>query len=108
MGYCYNTIITAKEEAEKNFTELFDVEVKKHVGFINYVVDNPIVDDRIIMNGNRLFFLEQWIVIVQTYIEWIKMCWDYIFQGQDQEKRYQDILNRHRTLYCGTISSDQV
>ena len=56
VGYCYNTSITTKQEAEKNFTELFDVEVKKHVGFINYVVDNPIVDDRIIMNGNRLFF----------------------------------------------------
>ena len=35
VGYCYNTIITTKEEAEKNFTELFDVKVKKHVGFIS-------------------------------------------------------------------------
>ena len=84
VGYCYNTIITAKEEAEKNLTELFDVEVKKHVGFINYVVKDPIVDDRIIMNGNRLFFLEPMeSSSVQTYIEWIKMCWGYIFQGQD-------------------------
>ena len=92
VGYCYNTSITTKQEAEKNFTELFDVEVKKHVGFINYVVDNPIVDDRIIMNGNRLFFLEPMeSSSVQTYIEWIKMCWGYIFQGQDPReeiKRY--------------------
>tara|TARA_R100001224_G_scaffold46608_1_gene26846 strand:+ start:262 stop:1380 length:1119 start_codon:yes stop_codon:yes gene_type:complete len=80
VGYCYNTSVTTKKEAEKNFTKLFDVDVKKHVGFINYVVRDPIVDDRIILNGNRLFFLEPMeSSSVQTYIEWIKMCWDYIF-----------------------------
>ena len=79
VGYCYNTSITTKEEAEKNFTETFDVDVKKHVRYTNYVVENPIVDDRIIMNGNRLFFLEPMeSSSVQTYIEWIKICWNCI------------------------------
>ena len=38
------------------------------------------------LNGNRLFFLEPMeSSSVQTYIEWIKMCWGYIFQGQDDK-----------------------
>tara|TARA_B100000965_G_C19500072_1_gene717059 strand:+ start:55 stop:1170 length:1116 start_codon:yes stop_codon:yes gene_type:complete len=58
VGYCYNSNITSKEDAEKNMLEMFDVEVTKHVNYRNYVAKNPVIDDRIILNGNRLFFIE--------------------------------------------------
>ena len=58
VGYCYNSSITSKEEAEKNMLEMFDVEVTKHVNYNNYVAKNIIIDNRIILNGNKLFFIE--------------------------------------------------
>lgn len=80
VGYCYNSNITSKEDAEKNFINMFDVEVKKHVNFKNYVAKNPVIDDRIFLNGNRLFFLEPLeSSSTQTYIEWSKIIFDNIF-----------------------------
>ena len=77
VGYCYNSDITQQEVAEYNFLEKFDVDVTKHVKFKNYVAKNPIVDDRIILNGNRLFFLEPLeSSSTQTYIMWA----DYIMK----------------------------
>jgi len=71
IGYCYNSSITTKEEAEKNFQQMFDVEITKHVNFQNYVAKNPIIDDRIFLNGNRLFFLEPLeSSSTQTYLTW--------------------------------------
>ena len=58
VGYCYNSKITKKKDAEKNFQEMFDVEITKHLNFKNYVAKEPIIDGRIFLNGNRLFFLE--------------------------------------------------
>ena len=79
VGYCYNSDITSQEEAEKNFLNMFDVEVKKHVSFKNYVAKSPIIDDRIFLNGNRLFFLEPLeSSSTQTYIEWTRMIYDNI------------------------------
>ena len=79
IGYCYNSDITSREEAEKNFLNMFDVEIKKHVSFKNYVAKSPIIDDRIFLNGNRLFFLEPLeSSSTQTYIEWTRMIYDNI------------------------------
>jgi hypothetical protein len=58
---------------------MFDVDIKKHVRYKNYVANKPI-DGRVILNGNRLFFLEPLeSSSTQTYFEWIKMTWSYIF-----------------------------
>ena len=78
VGYCYNSDITQQEVAEHNFLEKFDVDVTKHVKFKNYVAKNPMLDDRIILNGNRLFFLEPLeSSSTQTYIQWA----DYIMKN---------------------------
>ena len=70
VGYCYNSNITSKENAEKNMLEMFDVEVRKHVNYKNYMAKNPVIDDRIVLNGNRLFFIEPLeSSSTQTYIE---------------------------------------
>ena len=70
VGYCYNNNITSKEDAEKNMLDMFDVEVTKHVNYRNYVAKNPVIDERIVLNGNRLFFLEPLeSSATQTYME---------------------------------------
>ena len=70
VGYCYNNNITSKEDAEKNMLEMFDVEVTKYINYDNYVAKEIVIDDRIILNGNRLFFLEPLeSSATQTYIE---------------------------------------
>tara|TARA_B100001113_G_scaffold349104_1_gene343997 strand:+ start:89 stop:1198 length:1110 start_codon:yes stop_codon:yes gene_type:complete len=70
VGYCYNSNITSKKDAEKNMLEMFDVEITKNVNYKNYVAKNPLIDDRIVLNGNRLFFLEPMeSSSVESYIE---------------------------------------
>ena len=84
VGYCYNSNITLKEDAEKNMLEMFDVEITKHVNFKNYVAKNAVVDNRIFKNGNRLFFLEPMeSSSSQAYISWVRMSFDYIFNNKD-------------------------
>jgi tryptophan halogenase len=84
VGYCYNSNITTRKEAEKNFLNLFDVEITKHLNFKNYIAKKPIIDGRVILNGNKLFFLEPLeSSSCHTYMEWSKMTWNYIFNGYD-------------------------
>jgi len=73
IGYLYNNEITNIEDAENNFRELFDVEVTRHLIFDSYVTRNPVVDNRIISQGNRLFFLEPLeATAVESYLYWSK------------------------------------
>ena len=70
VGYLYNSNINYKEDAEKNMLNMFDVSIKKNLNIRNYVAKNPLIDDRIILNGNRLFFLEPMeSSSIQLYIE---------------------------------------
>ena len=84
VGYCYNSDITSKEDAESNLSSMFDVEIKKHLKFKNYLAKNPIVDDRIFLNGNRLFFLEPLeSSSVQAYVECARFFVDYIITKKE-------------------------
>ena len=86
VGYCYNSSITSKLEAQKNFLEMFDVELLHQVDFKNYFAKNPIVDDRIILNGNRLFFLEPLeSSSTHTYVRWARCVRDYIINKNNPE-----------------------
>jgi len=79
VGYLYNDTITSKEDAEKNFLEMFDVEITNNLKFKNYVAKNPIIDDRIFLNGNRLFFLEPLeSTAIQSYIEFARLVYNFI------------------------------
>ena len=96
VGYCYNRDITQKEVAEYNFLEKFDVEVTKHVKFKNYIAKNPIIDDRIILNGNRLFFLEPLeSSSTQTYIMWVKYIVDHVLKGEATFKNASKEVRRY-------------
>ncbi len=59
LGYLYNDTITTDEEAEKNFREQFGVDnITESRSFRNYIAKRPIIDDRVILNGNKLSFIE--------------------------------------------------
>ena len=73
VGYCYNSNITSKEDAEKNMLDMFDVEITKHINYDNYVAKEIFIDGRIILNGNKLCFIEPLeSSATQTYIEVVK------------------------------------
>ena len=79
VGYLYNSDITSKEDAEKNFLEIFDVEISDYLNFNNYVAKDPVVDDRIFLNGNRLFFLEPLEAnALETHLQWARYVLDMV------------------------------
>jgi hypothetical protein len=57
-GYLYNNEITDTESAKNNFRNLFNVEPEDNFSFLNYLSNDTIIDDRILLNGNKLVFLE--------------------------------------------------
>jgi tryptophan halogenase len=105
-GYLYNDEITSIEEAAANFKKLFNLEKQginlnekvDNFKFKNYVAKKPIIDDRIILNGNKLFFLEPLEATAnQTYLVWARDTWNWII-----EKRKTPALcaqNFHKYTY---------
>ena len=93
VGYCYNSDITPPDEAERNFAKQFDVETTKSIKYKNYVIKNPIIDDRIVVNGNRLFFLEPLeSSSTQAYIEMVRAVFEYLLPGRcDKDYVVSDI-----------------
>ena len=83
-GYLYNDKITSIEEASANFEKLFDfskgeIEKKTSLKFNNYIAKRPIIDDRIILGGNRLFFLEPLeATAIQAYLFWAQRTFWWI------------------------------
>ena len=100
VGYCYNSNITSKEDAEKNMLEMFDVEVTKHVNYRNYVAKNCVIDDRIVLNGNRLFFLEPMeSSSTQTYFEVVRYVSNYGCKGLSNQVRQYIKYIQHFILW---------
>ena len=78
-GYMYNYDITDEEDAVKNFKDLFDMDTVEKFKFKKYLAKNPIIDERVILNGNRLFFLEPLeATAIQTYLWWARYTFDWI------------------------------
>lgn len=81
-GYLYNHKITSEKNARENFEQLFGVESGDQFKFNQYVAKNPIIDDRIILNGNKLFFLEPLeATAIGSYIHWIRLTFDWVIYG---------------------------
>ena len=96
VGYLYNSDITSKEDAQKNCLDLFDVDIKKHLSFNNYVAKDPVVDDRIFLNGNRLFFMEPLeSSATQTYLEWARYAYDMIVMKKRTSKDGKRAIRRY-------------
>ena len=81
LGYLYNSDITSVEDATQNFNEMFNSpEILGKMNTKHYIAKNPIVDDRIIKNGCRLFFIEPLeATAVSVYLSWAVMCFNMIF-----------------------------
>jgi len=95
VGYCYNSDITPPNEARGKFLSQFDVEVKKHIKYKNYVAKNPI-DDRIILNGNRLYFLEPLeSSSVQTYLEWARFVFDWMINNRNSSRGASHLVKKY-------------
>jgi len=86
-GYLYNDKITSTEEASANFEKIFSLanqgiylnEEVDNLKFKNYVAKKPIIDDRIILGGNRLFFLEPLESTAgEAYLFWARITFDWI------------------------------
>ena len=74
---------------------MFDVSVTKHVQFKNYVAKEPVIDNRIFLNGNRLFFLEPLeSSSTQTYIEMVRAVFDYYLQGKVSAVHVKEDIRR--------------
>ena len=59
LGYLYNSNLTSKEEATKDFQERFGVnEIEHSMKFDNYCSFNPFVGERTLLNGNQCAFIE--------------------------------------------------
>jgi hypothetical protein len=87
VGYIYNSSITKEEKAKNNFKNLFkNIKINQVFPFKQYLAKEPIIDDRVLLNGNKLFFLEPLeATAVGAYINTCRFYWDYIFNGHKKQ-----------------------
>ena len=73
VGYMFNSDITTDEEALDNFAEQFgEHKLIGYRSFHNYMANNPVMDGRIFMNGNKYFFIEPLeATSITGYLVWI-------------------------------------
>lgn len=84
-GYLYNNTITTKEEATKNFIDMFDVVPDGDLSFNNYVAKSIWKGERTILNGNRLSFIEPMeATSTAVYQNVARYAWDNIFEGSSK------------------------
>jgi hypothetical protein len=93
LGYNFNSKITSVKKAKENFKELLGVEeIHNHFPYKQYLAKEPIIDNRIILNGNRLFFLEPLeATAVCSYVKWNQTIWEWIInkrQSPEQAKQW--------------------
>ena len=102
-GYLYNDKITPIKKAAANFKKLFNLakqgiylnEKVDNFKFKNYVCKKPIIDNRIILSGNRLFFLEPLeSTAIASYLKWARFTWDWII---DKKVTPEVITNQFHT-----------
>ena len=102
-GYLYNDKITSTEEASANFEKLFDfskgeIEKKTSLKFNNYIAKRPIIDDRIILGGNRLFFLEPLeATAIQAYLFWAQRTFWWIIDKRSNPNFATQELYKYTT-----------
>ena len=99
----YNDKITSIEEASANFEKLFDfskgeIEKKTSLKFNNYIAKRPIIDDRIILGGNRLFFLEPLeATAIQAYLFWAQRTFWWIIDKRSNPNFATQELYKYTT-----------
>lgn len=97
LGYLYNSDITSDEDATQNFNEMFgSIKIYTKMKFKNYMAKNPIIDNRIILNGNRLFFIEPLeSTSVDIYLAWIRKCFAFVVHKSVSATEAQDDIREY-------------
>jgi len=102
-GYLYNDKITSIKKASTNFKKLFNLakqgiylnEKVDNFKFKSYVAKKPILDNRVILSGNSLFFLEPLeSTAIESYLQWARLTWDWII---DKKVTPEFITNQFHT-----------
>ena len=93
LGYVFNNEITSIEDAEQNFKDRFGIKkVNKVFPFKQYVIKEPIVDDRVLINGNKMFFLEPLeATAMGCYMNASRFYYDYIFNNKSKNETVNNI-----------------
>jgi|TARA_R100000005_G_C4972667_1_gene185113 hypothetical protein len=92
-GYLYNDKYTTNEDAKANMKEMFGVDATDTLHFKNYLARKPIVNDKVILNGNRLMFIEPLEASsVETYHRWTLLVCEWIFDGRSKREILQDLV----------------
>jgi len=92
-GYLYNDKYTTNEEARINMQNMFGVTPKDTLHFKNYLARKPIQNDKVILNGNRLLFIEPLEASsVETYYRWTSMVCQWIFDGRSKTSILQQLV----------------
>ena len=101
-GYLYNDEITSTEEATTNFEKIFSLEKQgvhqaeiSNLKFSNYIAKKPIIDNRIILGGNRLSFLEPLeATAIGASMTWTRQTFDWIINNTTTPDHIsQEIIN---------------
>ena len=93
-GYLYDNRITTDEQAKVNMQGLFHVQLPVSMGpsknvihFDQYIAKEPIIDNRIILGGEKLFFFEPLEEsTMSTYATWNHIIWDWFVDGGETPK----------------------
>jgi tryptophan halogenase len=84
-GYLYNDVVSSKDDATKNFKDIFECDVDFSLSFKNYVSKNMFQGDRVILNGNRYCFLEPLEATSTGLYQMVAQhAWQNIFLGAAQ------------------------
>lgn len=98
-GYLYNSKITTKEEACKNFTEMFEVNPIDYLSFGNYIAKNVWQSDKTIINGTKCCFIEPLEATSAQFYQFVARCaWDRIEFGASKELVNQNIRNEAKRI----------
>ena len=93
VGYLYNDKISSLKQVKNNFNKLFKIDKINHIfPFKQYVAKNPIIDNRVLLNGNRLFFLEPLEATAMATYLWTAKChYSYMFEDWSKEQTENSI-----------------
>ena len=84
LGYLYHKDITTKRDAIHNLQDQFDAYVTGHLEFDSYISNQPVIDKRVFLNGNRLYFLEPLEATASwVHTEWVVQCWSQIVRQKE-------------------------
>lgn len=94
-GYLYNEHWSKEEDCRKNLESQFGITEARRLKFNNYVSKAPIINERIIQTGNKLFFLEPLeATALKTYSHWARMIFDFtITKRKSSEECQREIHN---------------